>query len=210
MAAIGPVSQICSSRGAALMPIQIPTDLTIVTLRVDGQELPQRFDEPTAQTILQQASELLRARAQIQFRLGTCERVVEEMPAGVQAEVVDESGYHYLAAAHRAGTGTRVLLVDKTSRPELGGQARHETRVCLLAYGSDLGATSRMLAHEFGHLLELPHVDARRTGPGQERQVANWMRNLMYSGALNPSAELTQDQVRQARSSALARRFGGG
>jgi hypothetical protein len=193
------------------MPIQIPADLTIVTLRVSGQELPQRFDEPQARTILQQASELLRTRAQIQFRLGTCERVVEDMPAGVQADVVDEAGYHYLAAAHRAGSGTRVLLVDKTSRPELGGQSRHETRVCLLAYGSDLGATSRMLAHEFGHLLELSHVDAaRRTGPGQERQVANWMRNLMYSGALNPSAELTQDQVRQARSSTLARRFGGG
>lgn len=192
------------------MPIQIPADLTLVTLRVSGRELPQRFTEPHARTILQQASELLRARADIQFRVGTCERVVEEMPAGTQSEVVDEAGYHFLAAAHRASTGARVLLVDKTSRPELGGQSRHETRVCLLAYGSDLGATSRMLAHEFGHLLELPHVDeARRTGPGQERQVANWMRNLMYSGALNPSAELTPDQVRQARSSTLARRFGG-
>jgi hypothetical protein len=34
-------------------------------------------------------------------------------------------------------------------------------------------------------------------------------RNLMYSGALNPAAELTAAQVRLARSSALARRFGG-
>lgn len=191
------------------MPIQIPADLTIVTLRVSGSELPQRFTEPQAQTILQQASELLRARADIRFGLGTCERVVEEMPPGAQSDVVDEAGYHFLASAHRAGTGARVLLVDKTSRPELGGQSRHETRVCLIAYGSDLGATSRMLAHEFGHLLELPHIDGRRAGPGQERQVAGWMRNLMYSGALNPSAELTPDQVKQARSSALARRFGG-
>ena len=71
-------------------------------------------------------------------------------------------------------------------------------------------ATSRMLAHELGHLLELPHIDGARTGgPGQERQVAAWMRNLMYSGALHPDAELTPEQVRLARSSAIARRFGG-
>jgi hypothetical protein len=31
----------------------------------------------------------------------------------------------------------------------------------------------------------------------------------MYSGALNPAAELTQTQVQAARSSPLARRFGG-
>ena len=123
--------------------------------------------------------------------------------------MVDEPGYHFLAAAHRAGNGVRVLLVDRVSRPELGGEARHETRVCLIAYGSDQGSTSRMLAHELGHLLELPHVDdTRRAGPGHERETAAWMRNLMYSGALNPAAELTPVQVQRARSSALARRFG--
>jgi hypothetical protein len=192
------------------MPIQIPTDLTIVTLRSGGQELRQRWTEAHARSVLQSATGLLRARADIEFRLGTCERVVEEMPIGARADMVDEAGYHFLAAAHRAGTGVRVLLVDRVFRPELGGQARHQTRVCLIAYGSDLGATSRILAHELGHLLELPHVDdARRAGPGHERQIAAWMRNLMYSGALNPAAELTPTQVRQARASALARRFGG-
>lgn len=192
------------------MGIHIPADLTIVTLRASGRELPQRFTEAHARALLQQASDLLRARADIEFRAGTCETVVAEMPAGARSDVVDETGYHFLSAAHRAGSGVRVLLVDRVSRPELGGEARARTRVCLVRYSADVGSTSRLLAHELGHLLELPHADeARREGPGQERQAATWMRNLMYSGAINPDAELTPDQVRQARSSALARRFGG-
>jgi hypothetical protein len=192
------------------MSIQIPADVTIVTLRASGSELPQRFTETHARSLLQSASDVLRARADVEFPLGICERVVDEMPAGSAADVVDEQGYHYLAATHRAGRGVRVLLVDRVSRRDLGGQSRHQTGVCLVAYSADVPSTSRMLAHELGHLLELDHVDlARRAGPGQERQTAAWMRNLMYSGALNPDAELTPDQVRQARSSTLARRFGG-
>jgi hypothetical protein len=192
------------------MAIQIPADLTIVTLRNAGRDLPQRWTEKYARSVLDGAGSLLRARADIEFVPGVFEEVVEEMPTGATADMIDEPGYHFLAAAHRAGKGARVLLVDKVSRPELGGQARYQTRVCLVAYGSDLAATGRILAHELGHLLELPHVgENRRAGPGQERQVAGWMRNLMYSGALNPAAELTPAQVQQARSSALARRFGG-
>jgi len=192
------------------MPISIAADITIVTLRAGGQELPQRFTETFARTLLQQASDLLKTRADIEFRLNSCERVVEEMPAGASSDTVDEAGYHFLAAVHRAVTGARILLVDRVSRTELGGEARYQTRVCLVAYGSDVISTARLLAHELGHLLELPHIDQARTGgPGQERQIAAWMRNLMYSGALNPAAELTPDQVHRARSSGLARRFGG-
>ncbi|MGH7345840.1 MAG: hypothetical protein ACREK4_13080 [Candidatus Rokuibacteriota bacterium] len=192
------------------MAISIPADLTLVSVRSRGRELPQRWTAAHAASVLQQASDLLRARANIEFSRASCELVVEEMPTGAAAETVDEAGYHFLAAAYRAGTGIRALLVDRVSRAELGGQSRQQTRVCLIAYGSDVAATARIMAHELGHLLGLPHVDAaRRAGPGQESQIAAWMRNLMYSGALNPAAELTQTQVQAARSSPLARRFGG-
>jgi len=192
------------------MAITIPADLTIVTLRNGGRELAQRWTTALATSVLQQTSDLLKSRANIEFSRGSCDEVVEEMPSGAAADTVDEAGYHFLAAAHKAGDGVRALLVDQVSRTELGGQSRQQTRVCLIAYGSDLGATCRMMAHELGHLLALPHVDSgRRPGPGQESQIAAWMRNLMYSGALNPAAELTQTQVQAARSSPLARRFGG-
>jgi hypothetical protein len=190
------------------MPIRIAADLTIVTLRTNGQELQQRATGDYAQSVLQRASTLLKRLADIEFAIGKCETVVEEMPAGARADVVDEAGYHYLAAAHRAGDGVRVLFVDRADRPELGGEAREATRVCLIVYEQDPAPVSRMLAHELGHLLGLPHIDRlRRPGPGQERQVASWMRNLMYSGALSPTPVLTPDQVRSARASALAQRF---
>src|SRR2546428_13429 len=99
------------------MPIQIPADLTIVTLRDSGRELPQRFTEAYARTLLQRASELLRARADIAFRAGTCERVVEEMPAGTRSDVVDDAGYHFLSAAHRAGSGVRRGALGGRTRP---------------------------------------------------------------------------------------------
>lgn len=192
------------------MPFHIPTDLTIVTLRSEGKELPQRWTKFHAQSVLHGASAILRARADIEFRLGIVEAVIEEMPTGAQAHTVDETGYHFLAAAHRAGNGVRVLLADRLSRPDLGGQSRHQARVCLIAYSSNVDNAARILAHEFGHLLELPHIDhARRAGPGQEREAAVWARNLMNSGTLQPDAELNPAQIRQARSSALARRFGG-
>jgi hypothetical protein len=191
------------------MAISIPADLTIVTLRSHGRELAQRWTEAYAASVLKQASGLLKSRANIEFLRASCVQVVQEMPAGAAADTVDGAGYHFLTTAHVAGDGVRVILVDRATAPELGGDSRREL-VCLIAYGADPAATARMMAHELGHLLALPHVDSgRRSAPGQENQIKAWMRNLMYSGALNPAAELTPTQVQAARSSPLARRFGG-
>ena len=191
------------------MAIIIPADLTIVTLRRGDLELPQRWTAEHAVAVLRHASDLLRAHANIEFPLGTCEQVVETMPAGGASDAVDEAGYDFLAATYKAGDGIRVLLVDRVVEGELGAQSRQQTRVCVIAHGSDLGATSRMLAHELGHQLALPHVDSRRTPTPGPQQSTAWTKNLMYSGPLSRSAELTPTQVQAARSSPLARRFGG-
>jgi hypothetical protein len=58
-------------------------------------------------------------------------------------------------------------------------------------------------------LLGLGHIEdgfVRR--PGNETQAAGLTRNLMYSGALNPDALLTPEQVAAMNVSKLARKFG--
>lgn len=193
------------------MPVVIPADLTIVTLVSNGTNQPQRFTEDLASNLLQLASALWQSRADISFRRASIQTVTEEMPPGMRGDVVDDSGYHFLASRYRAGLGVRVLFVDRTARGDLGGQSRAQTRVCFVKYEPNPPAGSRMLAHELGHLLGLHHIDnPAQAGPGNEALQASWLRNLMYSGALNPDAEINADQRQAALSSELARRSGGG
>ena len=155
------------------MSIKIPADLTIVTLRHGSRTLEQRWSEAHAGAVFRFASALLKDRLDIEFTLASCVAATEEMPHGVTPIAVDTSGYHFLAAVHRAGEGARVLLVDRLAQSEVGGQARHETRVCMVSFSSDVPHTGRKLAHELAHLLEVPHVDDRTLmGPGNERRRA--------------------------------------
>ena len=190
------------------MPIQIPADITVVTLRSGSTTHPQRFTLEYAQSILQQASDLIQARADIVFRLGNSEEATVEMPEGMRGDVVDTSGFHFLVASFRAGNGVKVICVDRIAQQEIGGRSREEKRVCILPYNQDAGSTARKLAHELGHLLGLGHIDEGwQPGPGREAERAAMIRNLMFSGALTPDALLTETQISQARSSALASRF---
>ncbi len=192
------------------MPITIPTDLTIVTLRSRGTDHQQRYTEAYAADLLQRASALWVSRADVAFQRRSCATVVEEMPPGMRADVVGDNGYHFLVARHPAGAGVRALFVDQTARPELGGQARHEKRVCMIRYLRDPDQAARILAHELGHLMELPHIDDPSVqGPGTEATRAPWLINLMFSGGLTPQAEINETQRNAARASAVVQRFSG-
>ena len=192
------------------MAIIIPADLTIVTLSDGERPLPQRWTTEHAIAALRLASDLLKSQADIEFHLGRCEQVVETIPPAGATDAVDESAYERLAVTYKAGEGVRVLVVDRVAAMEIGAHAAHRTRVCVIPYEADLGATARMLAHGLGHLLALPHVDSGRSLESTSAsQVAAWTKNLMYSGALGRSPGLSPTQVQAARSSPLARRFGG-
>lgn len=193
------------------MLIQIPADLTIVTLRTGMHTLPQRFTPQYAEQLLTAASNILESRANIKFTRGECTSATEELPPGMRSDAVDTSGFHFLASRFRAGTGVRVLFVDRLAQSEIGGRAREETKVAIIPYSSDLAGTARKLAHEFGHLLgHTGHAnDGFSPSPGNEDQWVRMTKNLMYSGSLNPEALLTASQIATMRSSGLARQFGG-
>ena len=99
------------------MAIIIPADLTIVTLRRGDLELPQRLTAEHAVAVLRHASDLLKAHANIEFPLGTCEQVVETMPSGGASDAVDEAGYDFLAATYKAGDGTGCCWSIESWRP---------------------------------------------------------------------------------------------
>ena len=73
-----------------------------------------------------------------------------------------------------------------------------EQSVCIVCALGDPG-TGKVLAHELGHLLALPHV-------ARESTRSNW--NLMYP-AYRAGDELTADQIAVARRSRASVRSAG-
>jgi len=194
--------------------LQIPADLTVVTLKDEKQTYPQRFTPQYAQQLLTQASSILESRASIRFTRGECTSVTEEVQPGMKADAVDEAGFHYLTARFRAGRGVRVIFIDKLANPKVGGRSREEKKMVILPYDTDLSGTALKLAHELVHLLGIgPHIDEGpdrvANDPGNEARYSQMRNNLMYSQSLSPEALLTPSQIATMRSSRLARQFGG-
>lgn len=132
----------------------------------------------------------------IQFHVACFDTPTAEIPNG--ADRVDLNGFQYLARQFPAKSGLSVLLVADFERSDLGGQAVEEQSVCIVCALGDPG-TGKVLAHELGHLLALPHVE-------RDSRRANW--NLMYP-AYRAGDELTPAQVALAVGSRTGRRFGG-
>lgn len=200
------------------MPIRIPLEVHAVTVvvvehrveerevrvgprtetrreRVEARrEVPPRQDRASFDRALGYANGVF-SPAGVQFHVASFDTPTSEIPNG--AERVDLNGFQYLARQFPAHGGLSVLLVADFERSDLGGQAVEEQSVCIVCALGDPG-TGKVLAHELGHLLALPHVD-------RDTRRANW--NLMYP-AYRAGDELTAEQVVLARGSRTGRRFG--
>ena len=194
---VHPITVVVQEPQIVERPVQVGPRTEIHRERVmSRREVPPRQDRPSFDRALGYANGVF-ATHDIQFHVACFEPATEEIPGG--ADQVDFNGFQFLAGRHPARTGLSVLLVADFTRGDLGGQAVEAQSVCIACALGDPG-TGKVLAHELGHLLDLPHVERDSTR-------ANW--NLMYP-AYRAGDELTAAQVTRARNSRIALRFGGG
>jgi len=163
--------------------------------QTERREVPPRQDRSSFDRALGYSNGVF-APADVRFHVASFDAATEEIPNG--AERVDLNGFQYLARRFPPRSGLSVLLVADFERGDLGGQAVEEQSVCIVCALGDPG-TGKVLAHELGHLLALPHVE-------RDSRRANW--NLMYP-AYRAGDELTAVQIARARASRTGRRFGG-
>ncbi len=125
--------------------------------------------------------------ADIQFQLH--ETTSDRVEAPFNNEALDDNGFFQLARSFPMTDAVQLLLVRRFAGSE-GGAAVEDQGVC--AVGDSSPDTS--LAHEFGHLLGLAHQGD--------------IRDLMNPGLSPPGTPLTASEIRDARASRLAARFG--
>ena len=153
------------------------------------QEFPSGQTRQTINQLMTRANRIW-APAHISF---TLESVT---PHSIQApgnrEEVNVDGFLFLAGQYPAARNKiSALFVHRFSGTE-GGQAIDNQRVCILK-SSPIQLMGRILAHEFGHLLSVPHVTSPTTN----------LQNVMRPG-LVAGDQITQGQIDIARGSNLA------
>ena len=159
------------------------------------RDIPPEVSAQDVRTGFQEANRIWQV-ADIRFIERSCVSRRASAPGG-QAEV-NQDGFLSLAVEFPANNGVSALVVRSFSRHDLGGSAYEPRKVCILQkLGSMFGY---VLAHEFGHLLGLPHVSVE-----DDSAIDNF--NLMYPG-LRAGNTLTEAQITQARNSSLVRQVG--
>lgn len=190
------ISVVVVEEGTEEYPVQVGRETRMQRRRVTTRrEVPPRQDRASFDRALGYSNSVFTA-ADVQFVVASFDAATDEIPGG--GERVDVNGFQYLARVHPPRSGLSVLLVGDFERGDLGGQAVEAQSVCIVCALGDPG-TGKVLAHELGHLLDLPHV-------ARDAPRSHW--NLMYE-AYRAGDELTADQVARARGSRTGRRFGG-
>jgi hypothetical protein len=189
------ITLVVVEEGIETYPVQVGRETRTQRRRVTTRrEVPPRQDRGSFDRALSYSNAVF-APADVSFHVTCFEPATEEIPGG--AEQVDFNGFQFLSRRHPPRAGLSILLVADFERGDLGGQAVEAQSTCIVCALGDPG-TGKVLAHELGHLLDLPHVP-------RDSPRSHW--NLMYE-AYRAGDELTPEQVARARASRVARQLG--
>jgi hypothetical protein len=188
------------------MAIVIPVNAYIVTLN----GVDPHWTESEVQSAFKGAN-LIWNKAGISFSARSIGAFSDKVMGDSTSDVVDLETYFYLASQYSGRDCPTAFFIRKFGGIEGGKSTTANNTNWILAseYSSNQAMASRILAHELGHLLNIEkHINEGFTvGPSTPLPVS-MRENLMFSALLTDS-KLDTDQIKIAKSSPLAKKFGG-
>ena len=146
-------------------------------------------------------------KANLQFAVKDCS-VDKPLDMAKGSRANDQRVLDVLSYRRPAAGLVSVFLINAQSNLSAGGTSYLNSDpepACFVQWYGKTEANGRALAHELGHLLGLDHV---KVDYSNERRAATQIGNLMVEG-LTTGTDLAPDQIRSAKASKLARKFGG-
>lgn len=155
------------------------------------------WPDPVVRSVIMRSNQVWR-QAEIWFMLHSIQTLRGiQPPAGTSSDPLDEGCLYFLASQYRAPGSIRIFAAPRFARRELGGRGHGQAGFCAIRWHRDVNTTGLMLAHELGHVCNLPHV---------------WRAdNLMFGAVMEgtPVGQTLEDEQKTiARSSPAIARFG--
>lgn len=146
-------------------------------------------------------------KAGLQFAIKDC-AVDQPLDMAKGSRSDDQRVLDVLSYRRPAAGLVNVFLINAQPNLTAGGSSYLNSDpepACFVQWYGKTDANGRALAHELGHLLGLDHMKVEYSN---ERRAAKQINNLMVEG-LTTGTDLVPDQIQSAKTSKLARKFGG-
>jgi hypothetical protein len=184
----------------------IPLQIYVTPFAERGNVEPSQWSCSVATDALRVVNRIWMV-AKIQFQVKDCtEDDPLDMPKTTRTR--DQVMLDVLSDRRPAGSSVNVFLINKVPDLKAGGLSYLNSdpeAACFVQRYDNAEANGRALAHELGHLLSLDHVKIDSTNQRLAGQLAN---NLMKEG-WSAGTSLLPGQINNAKTSKLAKRFGG-
>ena len=190
--------------------ISIPSYIHLITCHGRQGTFPHGWGQTQVTGLFAVVNRIWR-QANIQFAPSSPTSSTIQFPTTIRVDKIDNQGMVHLATQLRSRSrpGCTICCIHEFERGTRAAAAARELSFCAVQRISSVtDAAGRILAHELGHLLLLSHPEPPRNGPRAIDAMVAYGRNLMQAGVIQPNPLLTDQQRSDARSSAIASRFG--